>query len=1703
MENVRFPYLVYLAMCLLVSVVSQDQSGFISIDCGIPSGSSYTDDTTGINYVSDSSFVETGGKGKKYLIRASFLYGNYDGEASSPEFDLFLGGNLWTALSLNNTPDAVTKEVVYLSQSEKIFVCLGNRGKGTPFISTLELRFLGNDNTTYDSPNGALFFSRRWNFCSLVRALTASPIRYSEDVYDRIWLPRNLGAQYKEINTSLSVTSGNNSYNLPGLLMTTALTPTNTTAPISMELADPDPTVRYFVYMHFAEVEDLSLTPNQTREFEIYINEVKIADFSPRYLQTDTFFLKPESQTNIKFSLVRTPTSTLPPLINALEIYIGNTYSQSFTSQEDDDAVTSIKTSYKVKRNWQGDPCLPNSYIWEGLNCSYASLSPPRITLLNLSSSGLTGHISPSFSNLTMIEELDLSNNDLTGDIPESLSKLRFLRVLNLEKNKLTGSVPSELLERSKSGSLLLRVGDNPGLCTEVSCVKSNKKILMTTLVASFSALFILLLMSGVFWKIKKRSNKSGGFGTVYHGYYNNLQVAVKLLSATSAQGFKEFRSEVEVLVRVHHVNLTALIGYFHESDQMGLVYEFMANGNMEDHLSGKYDHTLSWIQRLQVALDAAQGLEYLHSGCKPAIVHRDVKTSNILLDEKNRAKLADFGLSRSFQTESRSHVSTLVAGTPGYLDPLCFKTNELNEKSDVYSFGVVLLEMITGKAVISESQMNRVHVSDWVVSILKSTNDVSNVTDPRMQKDFDANSVWKIVELALASVWQNVAERPNMQEIVRGLKEFHCQDQSAGFISIDCGIPSGSSYTDDTTGINYVSDSSFVETGASKTISFPTQRQLQNLRSFPEGSRNCYTLTPEQGKGKKYLIRASFLYGNYDRENSSPEFDLFLGVNLWTTLSLNNTPVAVTKEVIYLSHSDKIFVCLGNKGKGTPFMSTLELRFLGNDNTTYESPNGALFFSRRWNFGSLTESPIRYSEDVYDRIWIPRKLGTQNREINTSHPVTAGHNNRYNLSSLVMSTAVTPRNATTPMIMVLENSDPTVRFTLKKTPKSTLPPLINAIEIYVGNTYSQSFTSQEDDDAVTSIKMSYKVTRNWQGDPCLPRSYIWEGLNCSYPSHAPPRITLLHLSSSGLTGRISPSFSNLTMIQELDLSNNDLTGDIPESLSGLKFLRVLNLEKNKLTGSVPSELLERSKSGSLLLRVGENPGLCTEVSCGISNKKTPMTVLLASFAALFILLLLSGVFWKIKKQSNKSVNSEVEEETDKETSNHPKVDSNTLLFTFQDIVKMTNNFGRVLGKGGLGTVYHGYYNNLEVAVKLLSETSAQGFKEFRSEVEVLVRLHHVNLTALIGYFHESDQMGFIYEFMANGNMEDHLLGRYDHTLSWAQRLQIALDAAQGLEYLHSGCKPAIAHRDVKTSNILLDEKHRAKLADFGLSRSFRTESRSHVSTLVAGTPGYLDPLSVFSLASVRCFKTNELNEKSDIYSFGVVLLEIITGKTVINELQMKRVHVSDWVISILKSTNDVSIVVDSKMGRDFDANSVWKIVELALASVSQNVYERPNMQQIVRGLEEWMEFSGEAGMMMENKRSVCSLEESSIKRHKSDLSFSSKQRKDKAGERISALQQIVSPYGKTDTASVLQDALHYIEFLHDQVKVLSAPYLQTMTAATQEELELYSLRNRGLCLVPMEYTAGVAQSNGADIWAPVKTPPSPAFGVKSQSPFR
>ncbi|KAJ0785831.1 putative transferase, protein kinase RLK-Pelle-LRR-I-1 family [Helianthus annuus] len=195
----------------------------------------------------------------------------------------------------------------------------------------------------------------------------------------------------------------------------------------------------------------------------------------------------------------------------------------------------------------------------------------------------------------------------------------------------------------------------------------------------------------------------------------------------------------------VHHKNITSLVGYCNDNNYKGIIYEYMANGSLEKHLFG---------------------LVYLHHGCKPPIVHRDVKPSNIVLNEVFQAKLADFGMSKAFATEDATHVSTVVVGTRGYLDPEYYLTNWLTEKSDVYSFGVVLLELITSRRVTSENT----NMIERVNSMVAQGN-VNNLVDPRLEGRFNINTAWKVVELAIACVSHTYIRRPAMNNVAIELK--------------------------------------------------------------------------------------------------------------------------------------------------------------------------------------------------------------------------------------------------------------------------------------------------------------------------------------------------------------------------------------------------------------------------------------------------------------------------------------------------------------------------------------------------------------------------------------------------------------------------------------------------------------------------------------------------------------------------------------------------------------------------------------------------------------------------------------------------------------------------------------------------------------------------------------------------------------------
>lgn len=283
--------------------------------------------------------------------------------------------------------------------------------------------------------------------------------------------------------------------------------------------------------------------------------------------------------------------------------------------------------------------------------------------------------------------------------------------------------------------------------------------------------------------------------------------------------------------------------------------------------------------------------------------------------------------------------------------------------------------------------------------------------------------------------------------------------------------------------------------------------------------------------------------------------------------------------------------------------------------------------------------------------------------------------------------------------------------------------------------------------------------------------------------------------------------------------------------------------------------------------------------------------------------------------------------------------------FTFEELSKCTSDFSEsaLIGQGGYGKVYKGVLADGKIAaIKRAQEGSLQGSKEFFTEIELLSRLHHRNLVSLLGYCDEEDEQMLVYEYMPNGTLRDNLSAKAKEALSFAMRLRIALGSSRGILYLHTEADPPIFHRDIKASNILLDSKFVAKVADFGLSRLAplpETEGSApgYVSTVVKGTPGYLDP---------EYFLTHKLTDKSDVYSLGVVFLELLTGMQPIS-------HGKNLVREVVAANQSGMIlsVVDMRMG-SCPGECVERFAALGLRCCRDETDARPSMVEVVRELE-------------------------------------------------------------------------------------------------------------------------------------------------------
>ncbi|CAI5994905.1 unnamed protein product [Closterium sp. NIES-64] len=273
----------------------------------------------------------------------------------------------------------------------------------------------------------------------------------------------------------------------------------------------------------------------------------------------------------------------------------------------------------------------------------------------------------------------------------------------------------------------------------------------------------------------KKNFVGEGGFGRVYKGKLESTGqiVAVKQLDRNGMQGNREFLVEVLMLSLLHHPHLVNLIGYCADGDQRLLVYEFMANGALEDHLhdlpEGK--EPLEWNMRMHVAAGAAKGLEYLHVKANPPVIYRDFKSSNILLDESWHPKLSDFGLAKLGPVGDKTHVSTRVMGTYGYCAPEYAMTGQLTVKSDVYSFGVVLLELITGRRAIDMRRRHGEHnLVAWARPLFKDRRKFPAMADPGLRGRYPMRGLYQALAVAAMCLQEQAAQRPMIGDVVTAL---------------------------------------------------------------------------------------------------------------------------------------------------------------------------------------------------------------------------------------------------------------------------------------------------------------------------------------------------------------------------------------------------------------------------------------------------------------------------------------------------------------------------------------------------------------------------------------------------------------------------------------------------------------------------------------------------------------------------------------------------------------------------------------------------------------------------------------------------------------------------------------------------------------------------------------------------------------------
>ncbi|KAL8471802.1 hypothetical protein ACS0TY_029144 [Phlomoides rotata] len=1001
-----------------------------------------------------------------------------------------------------------------------------------------------------------------------------------------------------------------------------------------------------------------------------------------------------------------------------------------------------------------------------------------------------------------------------------------------------------------------------------------------------------------------------GGQDSVYKGCIDGGKkfVAIRRLRATESRlsMVHELQSKKEIQMKFSPTqdHVASLLGYCETESEMILVYSYMVNGTLYDHLHEASKDPLPWKRRLQICIGAARGLIYVHSTIKQTVLHRELKSTNIWLDEHWNPKISEWGLTTK---RGNNQVPTIVRSNGAYLDSEYIWGDQITEKSYVYSFGLVLFEVLfADKESDRWLEEDQVILVQWIKSCMKSN--LSGYIDPFLVGRTSPDSLKIFIETAGRCLLDYGNDRPSMINIVTRLEEaLKQQDATEGNKGIQLRsflLTFNVSSTDDVS----------INCGSTGTSSSPSGRQwLGDVQPKASPLLQLKGLSKTSTAIRK-LTSADPIPYNTARVSTS-RFSYAFQVNPGQIIiRLHFNPSAYKgfkglKDLFTVEAGP--FTLLGN------FSASLTANALRMNSLTKEF---CLNIQENQLFHISFSAETSQSKDAYafingiEIISVPASLSyIQGGDFGLQ---VVGRNSLVNVDNSIALQIIHQFNTKQDLISYHHDSDDIFGMTWKMSVDKEIGNSKNVswkISVDVGFQYMVRLHFSK-----IGLKMAetgalkFKVFINEMNADTNSDIVVRERDGSSIPWYGDYMVMM--------NGRKQEGKRDLLICLQSDEEFMD------GPLKGFEILKLSNPD-NSLASPIPIPPPQDSTSSTIqiLLKV-------------LGNRIAIGTV------AITILSIVCFVVHKLRGISEASSSEEVYKPS-------ARAEQICRRFSLSEMQLATRNFsvGLLIGRGAFGEVYKGLIDKEKnhVAIKRLKSNSRQGSREFLMEIETLSELQHINLVSLIGYCNERREMILVYEYMSRGTLGDHLYnfsrrGIDASSLTWKQRLNICIGAARGLDYLHTGHR--VIHRDVKPSNILLDDNFVAKVSDLGLAEAEdRSKLQSHGTTKVKGTFGYLDPYYYLS---------GTLTTKSDTYSFGVVLLEALCGRPSVDSVVSEDERTLTFWARDKISKGEANQIVDSSLRDEISPNSLEVFVRVAIKCLEDDPNNRPTMSQVVFQLE-------------------------------------------------------------------------------------------------------------------------------------------------------